>query len=253
MDDPLPKFARIGEARAMSRQTLLSIIQDQNGRQRRQALKMVLPVAAFSLAGAALLMSGKVAVGLASLLFFGVGGALTVLMRLTTRDPTYGGGRLEARPVLWARLAMAAVMLASLAGVVAFVVSAEGLRQVEMAVLGAAWTLIVVLVLASFLRRGPVITVDAQGYFDRRASRAPIPWERIDSLYPTGIRNQVFYRLRIDDDRDLTLLTRMNRWVGAPGIAIGCAGLDVCDGDVVLAVHAWRPALLDGMLRGPFD
>ena len=232
----------------MTRQVLLDIIRDQNGRQRRQALRLLVPVAAFSAIGTALIAGGNPMPGWAALLFFGVGGGLTALLRLTTCDPSYGGGRLEARPVLWTRLVLTAVMLASLAGVVAFVVGAHGFRQVEMAVLGAAWALIVGAVLAGFLRRGPVITVDAEGYFDRRASRAPIPWRRIERLDVTGVRNQVFYRLRILDDRDLNLLTRMNRLVGAPGIAIGCAGLDVCDGDVVLAVHAWRPALLAPLL-----
>lgn len=232
----------------MTRQVLLDIIRDQNGRQRHQARRLLLPAAAFSAVGIALILGGRPMPGWAALLFFGVGGGLTALLRLTTRDPSYGGGRLEARPVPWKRLVLTAVMLAPLAGIVAFAIAAEGFKQVEMAVLGAAWALIVGLVLAGFLRRGPVITIDAEGYFDRRASRAPVPWDRIDRVDVTGVRNQVFYRLRIDDDRDLNLLTRMNRWVGVPGIAINCAGLDVCDGDVVLAVHAWRPALLAPLL-----
>ena len=233
----------------MTRQDLLDQIQALTGQQRRQALRVASFVAIFSLVGVWAISDGKTMLGLATLLFFGVGGSVGVLLKLMTPNPSYGGGRLEAHPALLARAGMVVLMLASVAGVVAFVLYARGWRQIEMVVLGGAWTLIVVLILASFLRRGPVVTVDADGYFDRRASRAMIPWDRITGVDVITIKKQSFYRLQTLDDSGSTLLRRLNLLVGVRGITINCVGLDVCDGDVLLAIHAYRPALLDTLPR----
>lgn len=232
----------------MTRNELIDQIQALTGQQRRQALRLASFVAIFGLVGVWAISNGKMMLGLATLLFLGVGGGVGILLKLMTPRPTYGGGRLEARPALLARLGMVVLMLASVAGVVAFVLYARGWRQIEMVLLGAAWTLIVVLTLLSFLRRGPVVTVDGAGYFDRRASRAMIPWDRIVGVDVITLKQQSFYRLRTLGDEGLTLLARLNALVGVRGIAINCAGLDVCDGDIMLAVHAYRPALLDTLV-----
>lgn len=182
-------------------------------------------------------------------LAFAAGGAaiLMALARRLTPRPSYGGGRLEVRasPI---GLVMAAALLVVVAAAVAYALSAHDLfRRVE---LSAALALVIVLMLMNWglsLGTGPVVVVDGEGFRDRRATRGVIPWDQLEPIQVQWVRNQAYYRVQPKDPSRLTLLARLNALVGFSGFAINGLGLDHGEGDVLLAIHAYRPDLLSNL------
>ena len=61
------------------------------------------------------------------------------------------------------------------------------------------------------------------------------------------VRNQAYYRIRPKDRARLTWLARLNVLVGFDGFAINGVGLDHGEGDMLLAIQAWRPELVAGL------
>lgn len=169
---------------------------------------------------------------------------LVVIGRLTTPKPSYAGGRLEARATPMGAV-VALAFLAAVAAATAYALSAEDLwRRGELL---AALAFVVVLMLVNWglaLGPAPVVTIDGDGFHDRRATRGPIPWDELEPVDTQWVRNQAYYRVRPKDLSRLTWLARLNLLVGFPGFALNGVGLDHGEGDMLLAIHAFRPDLV---------
>lgn len=181
-----------------------------------------------------------------AILAFTAGGAV-ILMALTrqlTPAPSYGGGRLEARvaPIGWV---MTLAMILVIAAATAYALSAANLWRKGELLAALAFILVVMLANGGLsLGPGPVVTIDGEGYHDRRATRAPIPWDQMETVDVRFVRNQAYYRIRPKDRTRLTWLARANALVGFDGFAINGVGLDHGEGDMLLAIQAWRPQLV---------
>lgn len=169
---------------------------------------------------------------------------LMALARQLTPAPAYGGGRLEARmaPMGWL---MSLALLAVIASAAFYALSATSAwRKGELLV---ALAIVLVLMLTNWglsLGGGPVVTIDGEGYHDRRATRAPIPWDQLEAIDTRFVRSQAYYRIRPKDRARLTWLARLNILVGFDGFAINGVGLDHGEGDMLLAIQAYRPELI---------
>ena len=177
-------------------------------------------------------------------------GAMVVMMALARQfapKPSYGGGRLEARssPV---GLLMAVALIALLASAFVWALSLASLfRRVEFLALLSLIAVMFAVNWALTLGPGPVVTIDSQGYRDRRATRGPIPWDQLEPVDVRVVRNQTFYRLCPRDVTRLNGVARLNALVGFTGFAISGVGLDHGAGDMLLAIQAYRPDLLDAL------
>lgn len=83
-------------------------------------------------------------------------------------------------------------------------------------------------------RRGPRLTLDAQGVHDRSLGVGVIAWEDIRSAVPYGVARQPFIALHLrDTDKYLAraslvkrLLARLNAGSGLPPFSVNLAGVD---------------------------
>lgn len=174
----------------------------------------------------------------------GGAGVLMALARQLTPKPSHGGGRLEARKTLigWA---MSAALLAVVATAILYAVTMQNtFRRVELLVALAFVIALMLMTWGLSLGGGPVVVIDGEGYFDRRAMRAPIPWDQLEPISTQWVGRQVYYRVQAKDRSRLTWLARANTLVGFDGFAMNGVGLDHGEGDMLLAIHAYRPGLI---------
>jgi hypothetical protein len=98
------------------------------------------------------------------------------------------------------------------------------------------------LAIVAFLRLfrfGTVLTIDANGVFDRRATDRVIPWAAISDVGLASVSNQSFCVLTLSrpvsefiDNPLKRLMQALNAPFTRGGVAIGGKGLDVSDDDV---------------------
>ena len=175
---------------------------------------------------------GEVFLALGMMLFspMGVGGARS----------RYVGGPLRAK----AGLATAASLphgAASSAASLVFLIRGESFLLCGVA---ALLLLLSLMCAAWMVKPGPVLVVDAQGFYDRRALRRPLRWDEILAFDVVNWRGATLYRLAIESTDQMTLMARWSTRTGFDGIAIGCNGLDCSDRDIIDAIRANRPELI---------
>ncbi len=179
-----------------------------------------------------------------------VAGGTVILMALARQlapKPSYSGGRLEVRraPIGWLLTPAAAAT-----AVAAFVYSLHTTMggPLQRALLIGASALVFVFLLTNWLLTlgsAPIVVVDGQGFHDRRATREPVPWDGLEPVQQQWVRNQVYYRLKPKDLSRLNLFARLNALIGFSGFALNGVGLDHGEGDMLLAIQAFRPDLVE--------
>lgn len=230
----------------MTRQEFLHRLEVEHRQQRGRLWRLMAMLQAFTIGGLVLAVFGEGTAGLGSILVFGLGGGLMILPGLVVAAPRDTGGRLEARVDAGARLSLLLALTAIVAGAAVLWPVTPLKVRVALAVLGAAAVVGVVLIGLSMRRRGPVIFIDERGYFDQRNMAAPIPWRRALALSRWERRSSVVYRLRIDDDGPVPskVATREGAF---GGIMVGGVGLTRTTADMLLAIQAHRPDLIDAL------
>ena len=228
----------------MTRNDLLRYIEQARAQRRQNSGRLALGVVAFCAIGVWMLSQGRVE-GWVPILFFGCGAGTGVAMGFLEPGPSYVGGRLEARLAWGATLISFVAMGAAIAGALLF---AEEHRQSAKGVIiglcGMFLLLLLFLRIASLFRPGPALMIDAEGIYDSRAMRRPVTWDEVVAFDRVEMRSNVFYRIRLRDPAALNLVSRMNGIVGIDGVTLNCSGLTCGHGDMLLAIHAYRPELL---------
>jgi hypothetical protein len=234
----------------MTRHEFLQRLEVERRRQRGRLLRLMVLLQVFTVGGLVLVGSGQVLGGLSAILLFGLGGGLMILPGLVVPAPRYAGGRLEARVDPAARLSLLLSLTAITASAVVTWPVAPLKVRVALAVLGAAAAVGAVLVAYAMRQGGVVIIIDAQGYFDRRNMAEPIPWRRVMALNRWEMRQSVIYRMRIDDDGPLPSKVATREGVFG-GVLVGGVGLTCTGADMLLAIQAYRPDLIDTLVGLP--
>jgi hypothetical protein len=240
----LSKSALIRQGRAMTRNDLLQYIEQARAQRRRRSGWLALGVVAFCAIGVWMLSQGQVE-GWVPILFFGCGAGTGIAMGFLEPGPTYVGGRLEARLAWGATLIGLVALGATIAGALLFAEAhLQSAKGVIVGLCGMLLAVILILRIASLLRPGPALVVDAEGLYDSRAMRRPVTWDEVVSFDRVEMKSNIFYRIRLRDAAALSLASRMNGMFGIDGATLNCAGLTCGQGDMLLAVHAHRPGLL---------
>jgi hypothetical protein len=237
------KSAVIGQGRAMTRNDLLQYIEQSRLQMRTRSGWLALGVIGFCAIGVWMLAEGRLE-GWVPILFFD-GGAGGILMTWLEPEPTYDGGRLEARLAWGATLFSLLAMGAAIAG--AFVFAEERMAETLGLLVGACGLLLAVVMLlriVSLFRPGPALIIDASGIYDSRAMRRPVNWDEVVSFDRIEMKSNVFYRIRLRDETALSLTSRLNGLFGVDGVTLNCLGLTCGNGDMLLAINACRPGLL---------
>ena len=169
---------------------------------------------------------------------------LAALTRLMTPKPDYAGGRLEARATVAGAL-VAIAFLATFGTALVYAFSEPSLwRRGELLAALVFVAFLMVMNWGVALGSAPIVVIDADGFHDRRATRGAIPWSELEPIDIRWVRNHAYYRLRPRDLSRLTWPARLNVLVGFPGFALNGVGLDHGEGDMLLAIHAYRPDLV---------
>ncbi len=228
----------------MTRKDLLQYIEQSRVQRLRRSGWLALCVIGFCAIGVWMLAEGRLA-GWVPILFFGGGAGGGILMASLEPKPNYEGGRLEARLAWGATLFSLLAMGAAIAG--AFVFAEELLGNLRGVLVGACSLFLVVVMLLriiSLFRPGPALVIDASGLYDSRAMRRPVTWDEIASFDRIEMKSNVFYRIRLRDETALSLTSRLNGVFGIDGVTLNCLGLTCGNGDMLLAINAYRPGLL---------
>jgi hypothetical protein len=228
----------------MMRDDLLQYIEQARAQRRTRSGWLALGVIGFCAIGVWMLSEGQ-SEGWVPILFFGGGAGGGILMTLLEPKPTYDGGRLEARLAWGATLFSLLAMGAAIAG--AFVFAEQRLAEALGLLVGACGVFLAVVMLlriVSLFRPGLALVIDAEGIYDSRAMRRPIAWDEIVSFDRIEMKSNVFYRIRLRDETALSLTSRLNGMFGVQGVTLNCLGLTCGNGDMLLAINAYRPGLL---------
>ncbi|CAN5118407.1 hypothetical protein BH10PSE3_BH10PSE3_26140 [soil metagenome] len=228
----------------MTRDDLLRYIEQARTQRRARSGWLALGVIGFCAIGVWMLGDGQLE-GWVPILFFGGGASGGILMALLEPKPTYEGGPLEARVAWGSTLFSLLAMGAAVAG--AFVFAEERMAETKgliVGVCGAFLAVVMLLRIVSLFRPGPALVIDAKGVYDSRAMRNVAAWDEIMSFDRIEMKSNVFYRLRLRDETALSLTSRLNGMFGVQGVTLNCLGLTCGNGDMLLAINAYRPGLL---------
>lgn len=111
---------------------------------------------------------------------------------------------------------------------------------------GLFFAVCAVFIAPRLLRRGPVVSVGQRGIFDRRLSTDWLPWSAIRAVGTFEMRNQRWFVLQFDPEREPALplrktakrLARLNRGFGPDGYPV--SGADLRGGFPALAAAIQR-------------
>lgn len=218
--------------------------------QRRRLLLLTPAVIAFVAGGVWMVRSGE-PLGWAAILFFGAAlPAFPMLLARTYRKSRYRSGPLFARRLLFETLLSVVIALAAAAGALALGLT-MGSPVRPMATLagyggGALFLFSALLMLLRAFDRRPVVSIGPEGYFDRRAMRRPLAWSQVIAIHRIEYRNQTMFFMEARGAQDNeTLTTRLNHAFGFHGYSLHANALDGTVSDLLLAIEANRPALVD--------
>ncbi len=108
----------------------------------------------------------------------------------------------------------------------------------------------VVLVLRAVRTRGDVVTLTPAGFYDRRVTRAVVPWAALTGATTWSAMGQRVLVLQVAPDAwpglDLTATARRslaaNRALGADGLAVTTSGLGIGHDALLAAAQEWIAA-----------
>lgn len=172
---------------------------------------------------------------------------LPLAARRGFRRPRWAGGRLAVRG-LATETAATIILCTSLGGLCLWAAWLSWTKRQPawttvfavfgMAILGMALPL-----LGMLFDTRPKVIVDEAGYFDRRQTMRPIPWDRIERL----AQGQLFAN---GQNRNRRLWMRLSALLGVPGFGLRVAGLDCTLADLLLAIHHYAPRLFEPVPTG---
>ena len=95
-----------------------------------------------------------------------------------------------------------------------------------------------------------VLTIDSEGFFDRRFTRRPVPWSQMGSLIPSSTSDAWPFFRPVDDPGNSTLMRRIYSRLGFPFLYVSFGALDRGGADVLLAIDRYAPELTAALVRG---
>jgi hypothetical protein len=220
-------------------------------RAQRKRILFLMPAAIAFVAGGVLMVRSGEPFGWAAILFFGAAlPAFPMLFARTYRKSRYRSGPLVARRLLFETLLSVVIALAAGAGALALGLT-MGSPMRPMATLagyggGALFLFAALLALFRAFDRRPVVNIDPEGYFDRRAMRRPLAWSQVIAIHRIEYRSQTMFFMEADGAQDNeTLTTRLNHAFGFHGYSLHANALDCTVADLLLAIETNRPASAD--------
>jgi hypothetical protein len=184
------------------------------------------------------------AVAWAGLLFIGAGLLAFPLMFVRSlRRTSYVTGPFAARRIPIDILIILVIAL-MMGGAGLFMAWRLGLtyKGVLVGLCGVIGVLLGLSKIPELFTRGPILTIDEAGYFDRRMLRAPVPWDRVQGLQQLVMRGQPLFQLIVSgQDANLKIVAKVSNAMGFAGLSLNPHGLDCTWADQLLAIHHFCP------------
>ncbi|MBS0296787.1 MAG: hypothetical protein JSR45_10775 [Proteobacteria bacterium] len=212
--------------------------------QRRRLLLLLLAAAAFVAIGLSMIRTGDQS-GWGAVIFFGTCAiAMPMMLVRTYRKSRYTAGALRAgRQPIEAALGVLIGLGMALGSLAMAKFSPENPKALLIGYGGGGFFMLASASRVWRLFDGrPVIVVDAQGYFDRRAMRAPIRWAQVQAVSTTRIRGQLMFTLQTTaPDSTMSWTTRVADAFGFRPYNISATGLDCTQADLLVAIQQHSP------------
>ncbi len=98
--------------------------------------------------------------------------------------------------------------------------------------------------------RRAVLTIDSEGFFDRRFTHHPVPWSQTGPLIASAASYAWPVFRPADDPGNSTLMRRLFSRLGFPFLYVSFGALDHGGGDVLLAIDRYAPEVTAALVRG---
>ena len=95
--------------------------------------------------------------------------------------------------------------------------------------------------------RRAILTIDADGFFDRRFTRRPVAWDDLDPLAPSSSRTAWPMFQRAADPGNSTYAHRIYTRMGLPYLYVSYGALDHGGADILLAIDRYAPRLTSAL------